>query len=265
MTVGQVLSGQDMLGSGSLTARLEKGRLSLAPLVLNIPGGSLELSTAYEPTETQVTAELSALIERLDYGILARRVDPETDMAGWLSLDMDIKTRGENHRSIMHHADGHLDFAIWPEDFEAGIFDLWAVNLMTAVMPKLDSKPASVVNCAVGRFDLKDGQLTQDAILIDTSRMQVTGEVEVSFKTEEVHMVLGAKAKKAQLFSLETPIKVDGKFSDFEVGTPGGAIFGTTVRFVTSPIHVPFRRLFTKAVPADGQSACTTAMERRNP
>jgi len=264
VTVDQVLSGQDKLGSGSLTATLKKGRLSLAPLVLNIPGGSLELSTAYEPTETEVAAELSARIERLDYGILARRVTPETEMAGWLSLDMDIESRAESHQTILHHANGHLDFAIWPENFEAGIFDLWAVNLMSAIMPKLDSEPASVVNCAVARFDLKDGHLTQDAILVDTSQMQVTGEVQVDFESEEVHMFLASKAKKAQLFSLETPIEVDGKFSDFQLGTPPGAIFGTTVRFITSPIHVPFRRLFASAVPADGQAACASAMHRRH-
>lgn len=263
VTVGEVRSGKDKLGSGSLTATLEKGRFSLAPLVLSIPGGSLELSSAYEPSGTHVAAEISARIERLDYGILARRVTPETDMAGWLSLNMDIESRAESHQTILHHANGHLDFAIWPENFEAGIFDLWAVNLMTAIMPKLDSQPASVVNCAVARFALKDGHLTQDAILIDTSQMQVTGEVEVDFESETVDMVLASKAKKAQIFSLETPIEVEGKFSDFGVGTPPGAIFGTTVRFITSPIHVPFRRLFADAVPADGQAACASAMHRR--
>ena len=57
----------------------------------------------------------------------------------------------------------------------AGIFDLWAVNLFVALLPTLDPKNESVINCAVGRFSLSEGKLKQDQLVIDTSRMRVTG------------------------------------------------------------------------------------------
>jgi uncharacterized protein involved in outer membrane biogenesis len=259
--VEQVLSGKDQLGSGNLVTAVENGRFTIEPLELNIPGGALTVNFAYEPTETDAAVEASAKIDQFDYGVLARRADPETEMGGILNLDLEIATRAEELEAIFDNASGHLGFGVWPERFEADVIELWAVNLMSALMPKLDDKPQSVVNCGIGWFDLNDGVLTEDRILIDTTKMQVRGEVEVNFKTEDVHMVMASYAKKAQFFALETPIEVSGKFTDFGVGAAPGGIFGTSVRFITSPVHVPLRRAFSEREPKDGIEACRLAWE----
>ena len=114
----------------------------------------------------------------------------------------------------------------------------------------------------VFRLNLKAGRLKQEAILVDTTKMQVAGEAKVDFKTEKIYMALAPKAKKPEFFSLATPIKVDGTFSDFKVGVKPGGVIGTAIRFLTSPIHVPIRRLFKEKLPADGKTACTKAMHR---
>ena len=75
----------------------------------------------------------------------------------------------------MPHANGRVDFAVWPHNLKAGIFDLWAVNLLVALVPAVDPAAESKVNCVVGRFDLRQGKLSHDAILLDTSRMRVNG------------------------------------------------------------------------------------------
>jgi uncharacterized protein involved in outer membrane biogenesis len=262
LKVQEVLSGQDNLGSGHLVAGLEKGRFFVDPLLLNVPGGSVKLVFAFEPTETDAALEVSANIEQFDYGILARRVKPESDMGGWLSLDIDLKSRAKSLDTIMHHANGTIDLAIVPENFEANLFELWAVNLLTAVLPQLDSEATSKVNCAVFRFDIKDGEMKEDAIFADTTKMQVGGEAQVNFKTETVYLAMAPKAKKPEFFSLATPIQVKGTFSDYKIGVPPGGVIGTAIRFITSPIVVPIQRVFTERAPADGKAACSAVMHR---
>ena len=262
LKVQKVLSGKDNLGSGNLTAGLEKGRFFVDPLQLNIPGGSVNMAFAYEPTEKNAALEARANIEQLDFGILARRVKPESDMGGWLSLDIDLKSRAESLETIMHHVNGTIDFAVVPENLEANLFELWAINLLTSVLPQLDSEKTSKVNCAVFRFDIKDGMMTSDAIFADTTKMQVGGEAKVNFKTEEVYLVMAPKAKKAEFFSLATPIQVKGTFTDYKVGVRPGGLIGTAVRFITSPVVAPIQRIFTEKVAADGKTACSEAMHR---
>ena len=262
LKVQQVLSGEDTLGSGGLAAGLEKGRFFVDPLQLNIPGGSVNIAFVYEPTETDAWLEARANIEELDFGILARRIKPETEMGGWLSLDIDLNSRAESLETIMHHANGIIDFAVVPENLEADLFELWAVNLLTSVLPQLDSEKTSKVNCAVFRFDIKDGMMTSDAIFADTTKMQVGGEAKVNFKTEEVYLAMAPKAKKAEFFSLATPIQVKGTFTDYKIGVKPGGLIGTAVRFITSPVVVPIQRAFTEKVAADGKAACSEAMHR---
>jgi uncharacterized protein involved in outer membrane biogenesis len=262
LKVQEVLSGKDSLGNGNLQAGLEKGRFFVDPMQLNIPGGSARIAFGFMPTDTEAVLETSVKVEQFDYGILARRIKPDSDMGGWLSLDVDLKSRAENLETIMHHANGYIDFALVPENFEANLFELWAVNLLTAVLPNLDSETTSKVNCAVFRFDVKDGQMKEDAIFADTTKMQVGGEARVNFKTDEVYLAMAPKAKKAEFFSLATPIQVKGTFTDYKIGMQPGGLIGTAIRFITSPIVVPIQRIFTEGATSDGRAACAAAMQR---
>jgi uncharacterized protein involved in outer membrane biogenesis len=262
LKVQEVLSGKDNLGNGKIEAGLAKGRFFIDPMQLNIPGGSVKIAFVFEPTDTEVALETSVKVEQFDYGILARRIKPDSDMGGWISLDVDLKSRAKNLETIMDHADGTIDFAIVPENFEADLFELWAVNLLTAVLPKLDSEAASKVNCAVFRFDIKDGQMKEDAIFADTTKMQVGGEARVNFKTDEVYLAMAPTAKKAEFFSLATPIQVKGTFTDYKIGMQPGGLIGTAIRFITSPLVVPIQRIFTEGATADGRAACAAAMHR---
>jgi hypothetical protein len=262
LDVQEVLSGQDNLGSGSLAAGLEKGRFFVDPLQLNIPGGSVKLAFAFEPTDTDAALEANAKIEQLDYGILARRVKPQSGMGGWISLDIDLKSRAEDLDSIMQHANGYIDIAIVPQDFEADLFELWAVNLLTAALPQVDSEKNSIVNCAVFQFDIKDGKMKENAIFMDTTKMQVSGKAKADFKTEEIYLAMAPKAKDPEFFSLATPIQVKGTFTNYKIGPQPGGLIGTAFRFITSPVVVPIQRAFTKQAPADGKAACSAAMHR---
>jgi uncharacterized protein involved in outer membrane biogenesis len=146
--------------------------------------------------------------------------------------------------------------AVWPRALRAGVFDMWAVNLFVALLPTLDPERASVVNCAIGRFALKGGKLSQEQLVIDTSRMRVTGTASADFGSERIAMRLQPQAKSAQFFSLATPIEVKGSFRDFDVGPNAGDLLQTALRVATSVVWVPLQTLFSEKVPLDGSDVC---------
>ncbi|HEU5283062.1 MAG TPA: AsmA-like C-terminal region-containing protein, partial [Burkholderiales bacterium] len=258
--VDEVLSGTDRLGNGSLHAQLANGRLDFGPAKVNVPGGSALLSAAYEPSDTDVTVQMRIDVDRFDYGILARRIKPGTDVEGLFSLNFQLDSRAPTIDALLAHADGRVDFAVWPRNMRSGIFDLWAVNVFLALVPAVDPAKESKVNCAVGRFDLRDGKLTHDAILMDTSRMRVAGEGRVDFGTETLRLRLAPKAKEPQFFSLATPIQVSGTLTNFKIGVAPGGVAETTVRFLTSVFVVPIEKLTKGRPPRDGSDLCTNAM-----
>lgn len=262
ISVERVSSGRDRLGQGRLEARLEKGRLSLDPLELEVPGGKATIGLVFQPSARGVSTEIRAEVERFDYGILARRIDPATEMGGLFALDVSLRSQAPSARDLMAHASGRFDFAIFPEDFEAGIIDLWAVNLVTAVLPAVDQTEGSRINCVVGLFDIEDGQMHQQTLVMDTSNMTVRGKAEVDFRREEIRAQLAPDAKRPQFFAAATPIQVSGDFEDFGVGARPEDLIGTAIKMVTSIVHVPIRRIFTPARSGDELATCLEAMKR---
>ena len=255
--VKQVLSGKDKLGSGKLEARLENGRADIGPLEVDVPGGGAKLWLGYEPTEQEVKIDLHIDVQKFDYGVLARRIKPESDPHGTFSLKMDVDSRARYLSEILRHGSGRIEFAVWPQNLQSGIFDLWAVNVLAALVPAVDPGKASKVNCAIGRFELSDGKLAGRTIILDTSRMRVTGTGKASFTEEVFDLRMNPQAKTAQFLSLETPIQVRGTFNKFEIGVSAGDIIGTVGRLATSIIWVPLQKLAGKKIPADGADVCS--------
>ena len=99
-------------------------------------------------------------------------------------------------------------------------------------------------------------------LLIDSTRVQASSTGVIDFKSETIDFQVVPQAKRPQLFSAQTPLRVQGNFSDFDVGIRPGALLGTTIRIITSPVVVPFQWVFTKRPAADGEAACQRAWGR---
>ncbi|MDJ0817557.1 MAG: AsmA family protein [Desulfobacterales bacterium] len=260
--VNKVLSGNDQLGSGSLTATLKDGRFSIDPLKLNIPGGSFALAASLKPDVNAPEASIRADMEKFDFGVLVRRANPKADMGGVINLEVDLKSSADSFETLMAKGNGYFDVSGRLENLEAGIIDLWAVNVIAAVVSQ--EKDASKINCVVGRFSMKDGILEPDILLIDTSKIRICGKGHVDFKKQQIDLKMAPTPKRAEYFSLATPIEVEGQFSDFGVGIQAGGLIGTAVRFVASPVTSTFKRLFLKELPADGNDVCALPIGPEN-
>jgi uncharacterized protein involved in outer membrane biogenesis len=254
--VERVMSGKDVLGNGDLVVRLHEGRADIGPVKVEMPGGSAVWSLAYEPTDRDVMARLKIDVDNFDYGVLGRRIKPDTDIDGRFTLHANVSSRAPRLSQILRHGSGQIDFAVWPKNLRSGVFDVWAVNVLTALLPTINPNNEAKVNCAVGRFGLENGKLVQRALVIDTSQMRVTGNSSVDFADEKLNIRLQPQAKTAQFLSLSTPIEVSGGFSNFKVGVRPGDVVETVVRLATSVIWVPIKKLFSEKVPADGSDVC---------
>lgn len=257
--VEQVVSGKDLLGSGKLEATLENGRAVIGPVVVNTPGGAAMMRMAYEPDEKDVALDLRVEAKKFDYGILARRIDPKSEMRGVFSLDVDVSARAQYLSELLRYGKGNIDFAVWPENLKSGLLDVWAVNVLMALLPAVDASSESKVNCAIGNFVLNDGKLSEKKIIIDTSRMRVTGKGGVNFATQEINLYVQPRAKTPQFLSFALPIELSGTLDDFHVGVRVVDVLGMVGQFATSVVWVPLQSLFGKKTPEDGRDVCGAA------
>lgn len=262
--VEEVRSGYDRLGSGTVTTRLGEGRLEVSPLKLEVPGGTVDLSFALQPYDESIALQAKATMDQLDYGLLARRIDPESATGGKISVDVDLATHGPDMDRLMHHANGHIDFAVWPDDLNAEVFELWAVSVLSALMKEVDKDKQSRVHCVIASFALDDGLMQERVLFADTTRMRVEGTAEVDFKERTLRVRAGPRAKRPEFFSLAVPVGLRGRFDDYRFNINPIELTGQALSFITSPAHVPLRRIFKRGEPVDSETACATAWAQRN-
>jgi hypothetical protein len=257
VTAEEVLSGDDRLGDGSLRLKLAGGHLYLDPAVVNIPGGAMRLSISYDLKDAEVELAVTARVERFDYGIIARRLDRTDDLRGLFSLNLELAGTAPSLDTIMRNANGRVDFAVWPEELRSGAFNLWSVNLVLRLLPLIDPDPRPKVNCLVGRFDLKDGDLSDDKILIDTSAVRIRGAGHANLATEELEFVFRPRAKGIALFRLQTPLRVTGTLGDQRFGFTRIDVVESVLRLIASPVLLPIERFTLGPLPRDGADVCT--------
>ena len=256
LNVGNVRSGKDWLGAGKLDWTLHNGLLTLKPLHIQLPGGDINIDGSVASKGDKFAIKLNGLVKNFDYGIIARRIDPKTDMHGKISAKFDLSSVANTPENLMNNANGFIGFAAWPKAYQANLIDLWAVSLADAVLPTFTTKDNSVLNCVAGGFNVHNGNIKQRDLLLDTSRIQVHGAFDASYKKHDFNLYLSPRSKRAQIFSLQTPVEVHGTFEKFNLEIPLSAIFETSIRFTTSPVVAPLQWLFEKPIAANGSAEC---------
>ncbi|MGA7277829.1 MAG: AsmA family protein [Desulfocapsaceae bacterium] len=259
--VQEVLSGSDKLGGGLLKASVEQGHYRLDTLKIELPGGSIQLDGSYLPEVGQTSAELRMQMKNFDYGILARRIKTDSELKGEVNLDVDLHSSAPDAVRLSENLNGRFRFGVRPVHYQAGIIDLWAVNILTAALPALLSGNSSEVNCLAGDFSVEQGLMAPEVFLLDTSRMRVNGKGTVDLKTNTIDFYLKPTPKSASFFSLATPIAVSGSIFQPEISPASGAVLKTLFRQVTSVVTVPFQWLFTENLETSGAKACSAAMQ----
>ncbi len=255
----RVLSGDDELGNGLLKAVVQDGRIAIEPLELQVTGGSIELAASIKPGTKQSDASLKVTMKNFDIGILVRRTKPEAKMGGLINLDVDLQSSAATFDQMLANGNGYLDFSGHLENMNAGIIDLWAVNLIAAIVSRTDENQ-SQINCAIGRWSVKDCLLTPDVFFIDTSKIRICGTGSVDFKKQRIDLNISPVPKRPEFFNLATPMEVHGTFSDIGLGFENLTLIGTTLKFITSPVTVPIKRVFSEDIPEDGSDACVVVL-----
>ncbi|MBU1232654.1 MAG: AsmA-like C-terminal region-containing protein [Proteobacteria bacterium] len=263
--VNEVLSGTDYLGSGTLKMEQQQGKFQISPLHLRLPDGNVTINFSMSPTGNDRFYTLNIDVEGLEYGVMARMFKPGTDMSGIINVRTFLESKSPDAQSIMANSSGYLDFSLQPQQIRAGVIDLWSVNLLSYLFPMLTSGSTSKINCVAGRFNIKDGLLSQDGFLIDTSQVQVKGVVKVDFDKRVIDATLRPIPKRPQFYSLSTPIKIHGSFSQLEARITPGGVIGTVIRLATSYIVVPLQWIIQNKLPEDGTAACLQLVEERTP
>lgn len=257
--IDELRSSGQLLGEARLVLNMDDDHIQLDPLQITSQDAravaryhSRNMDAAYEYS-------LDMLIEGLEYGGLLHLYDPDSRASGELFLDTSLSSRSPEVEQAVNHLQGTIHLAMFPEDFEAGFLDLWASNLIFALLPA-EKESGKKMNCMVARFDVENGVMHSKNTFLDSTEVIVRARGDIDLVNGELDLLIAPQSKREKFLSISTPIAVSGPLSDFSVGFAPGGFLTTMFRWYYSLVYVPWKWLTGERFPADGIATCHKAM-----
>lgn len=261
LQVGEVLSGKDRLGRGNLTAVLENSRLKIEPLKLGVPGGYFEGNLFFYPKKNgSLDWNVQLRADSFELGVLARRAKSDSKLSAKANIDAELSANNASFgRPQLNEATGKLNLTVCPYNIDAGALDIWATNLIFAILPNINSANKSKINCLVADLRLENGVILPQTLGLDTTRLRVGAEGKIDLSGDQYDLKLTPFPKSPQLFSLELPIGVSGTLDAPKIETGSFLGFRALGRMTANTVLFPVKFIVDERLPADGNDLCPCA------
>ncbi|MDF0666131.1 MAG: AsmA family protein [Nitrospira sp.] len=190
---------------------LKDGVLTVGPLALAHNGSTKTGRFTIDSTGKvpHVAMEITAI--DVDYGGLFKAFNITDKAEGRADIYLTAEGRGRALREVMGAANGHLEIVAGPATWENRLIHLWASNLMTAMLSQTwRLERFSRYNCGAAYFDIRNGEVETDALLIDASDHSVAAAGTLNLGAEDLDAVLTPMPKSLALLSLAVPVRLAG-------------------------------------------------------
>lgn len=211
--------GEEDLGHVAFQVTLDDGVLTMQPVTGNVWGGAFDGRIVLDGTPYVPTLDVSLNVQGLDYGRVTRTFGGTEFMKGQSqSITLMLKGRGDTLYEVLGRANGELNLVDGPLELATKYIDLWAADfLTTALSTAWKAEPVTKLNCMVGYFNIDEGEMKSDNILIDTSRLTIAGVGKLNLVDEAMDMVLTPRPKDPSLISLAHMVRITGPLSNPDV------------------------------------------------
>jgi len=213
--------------------------LSLEPLDFGIAGGRLAGPARLDGRGGTISGDMVLRVQKLQLAKLFPTVKEAQASLGSLGGAVDLKGRGNSVKDLLGTSNGKIALYMDGGRISRTLMEMLALDLWNVAKLKLEGDESIEVRCAIADMDVKDGIATINAMIIDTSAVNVHAGGTINLKTEEMNLRIEPEPKNASLASLNSPIHVRGTFSEPHVALDAKAAakgIGAIVMGVINPL-----------------------------
>ena len=199
----------------NMTAHLviNDGVLKLAPLDFGLAGGNLVMQIEMDGRQPRI-ATRADIIAR---GLHLDRMFPGSKLAGADTGTMGGRARldggGNSIAQMLGSANGEAALIMDGGTVGELMLRLSNLDIANSIAVMFGGDKQVPIRCMVGNFKAVDGDFRVEALVLDTTKVNITGSGNVNFTDESLHLRLVSQGKGFSLASLRGPIAISGTFS----------------------------------------------------
>ena len=231
----------DLIEDGTLDLKLDKGRVRLENLSVNIAGGRLAVKGDLNVDTDVPSVKLEGTISRLDVGRLvdayaeefqetynksgpvAKAVKKQVrhlsrNTYGFMGGRVALSSSGSSPQLLAQNLNGEFGVAMEDGHISDVMAYLTSLDAGKAWSSYMGGDKGSPVECLILTFDVGKGDAKVDTILMATPVANFRGEGHIDIGREQIDLMLTPYPKKITLDSLRAPLLVKGSLTQPKVG-----------------------------------------------
>jgi uncharacterized protein involved in outer membrane biogenesis len=204
---------------------LKDALLTLEPVSFGVAQGRVKANIALDARKDPLVANMDMDLQ----GIKLEQIFPEKKgmqpTLGTLYGRGKLQGHGVSVGALLGTSTGQLSVAV-----DGGLVNLLLVELLGLDLAEagtlLGSRKQEKVElrCAVADFSVKDGVANPDVFVVDTVDTVVKVEGTVNLEAEQLDLVTYPEPKDMSVFSLRSPVQMQGPFKDPKIRPKAGPI-----------------------------------------
>lgn len=198
--------------------------LTLAPLNFGVAGGTLASTITLDGQSSDIRAKMNVSARHLKLRKLLPGAESMKASLGEMHGDAALSGHGKSFAQMLGTSNGEVSSVISKGTISHLLLETAGLNLANIVLVKIFGDTQVVLNCMVSDFDVKNGLMRAQLFKLDTedATIDITGTIDLA--SEKLDLDIKPENKSLRIFTLRTPLYVQGTFKKPDVGVHVGPI-----------------------------------------
>ena len=191
---------------------IKDGVLKLAPLNFGIAGGDIITAITMDGRKSPIVTHADITVRGLHFDQLFPASKLKSASAGVIGGRARLDATGNSIAQMLGNANGETAIIMDGGTASELLMRLSGLDIAHSMMALLGGNKQVPIRCMVANFEAVDGNFKVQNLLLDTPKVNISGEGDVNFNDETLHLKLLSRSKGFSLVSLRGPINVSGTF-----------------------------------------------------
>jgi uncharacterized protein involved in outer membrane biogenesis len=197
---------------------LVDGVLKVDPLDFGVAGGKMTSRVAVDARKKVITSDIHTSFQSLRINQLVPGTDVLDESFGAVDGKVQLKGSGNSAAGILGTSNGRIDLVSRGGQVSNLVMEAAGADIAEIVRFFVGGDQQIELRCGVMAFNVKDGIMTSEALVVDTDDTYIGGEGAISLRDETLDLRLVPLPKDVSILSLRGPLRVRGTFGEPKIG-----------------------------------------------
>ncbi len=200
------------------------GKLMLKPLGFGLAGGRVDATIRLDGTRKPMDGEIDLRMAGLKLKQLFPDFAPMQTTFGEVNGSTALSAKGNSIASLLSTSNGEMKLLVNDGAISKALLETAGLNIANIVITRIFGDKDVQIHCAASHFVMTDGVLDSKLFVFDTEDAIINISGTADFAREKLDFDVRPHTKGLRIFSLRSPLYVQGTFVQPDVGVKKGPL-----------------------------------------